>query len=59
MPKEFICVVCDMAEKRCDCVRYCCLCQSPYEVRLCEDGHYYCRPCREACDMEAQVISNA
>jgi hypothetical protein len=21
---------------------------------LCEDGQYYCQPCREACDLEAQ-----
>jgi hypothetical protein len=54
MPKEFICSVCDLTEKHCDCVRYCCLCQSPFDARLCEDGHYYCQPCREACDMEAQ-----
>ncbi|HKF20991.1 MAG TPA: hypothetical protein VKE93_05450 [Candidatus Angelobacter sp.] len=47
-----------MPEKRCECVRYCCLCQSPFEVRLCEDGLYYCHPCREACDLEAQFIAN-
>jgi len=59
MPKEFVCAVCDMTEKRCECVRYCCLCQSPFDVRLCEDGQYYCHPCREACDLEAQFISTS
>lgn len=57
MPKEFLCAICDQPEWRCECTRYCCLCQSPYEVRLCEDGQYYCSPCRESCDLEAQVES--
>jgi hypothetical protein len=38
-----------MTEDRCDCERYCCLCQSLTEIRLCEDSLYYCKPCREAC----------
>jgi hypothetical protein len=54
MPTEFICLVCELPEKRCSCERYCGLCQSPYDARLCEDGQYYCRPCREACEMAAQ-----
>jgi hypothetical protein len=55
MAKEFMCMVCDQPERSCSCNKYCALCQSLYEVRLCEDGIYYCRPCREACDLQAQV----
>jgi hypothetical protein len=44
---------CEMTEDRCDCEKYCCLCQSLMEVRLCEDGLYYCKPCREACNYKA------
>jgi len=54
MPKDFVCAVCDLPERKCQCERYCVLCQSLHEVRLCEDGQYYCQPCREACDLEAQ-----
>ena len=49
-PKKYRCMQCEMTEDRCDCERYCCLCQSQMDVRLCEDGLYYCQPCREACD---------
>ena len=59
MPKDFICLVCELPEKRCSCERFCGLCQSPYDVRLCEDGQDYCRPCREACDMEAQYLTHS
>src|ERR1051326_6355966 len=55
MAKEFMCMICDQPERSCSCNKYCALCQSLYEVRLCEDGIYYCRPCREACDLRAQV----
>jgi len=44
------CAQCDMTEERCDCERYCCLCYAQVEIRLCQDGLYYCLPCREACD---------
>ena len=59
MKKEFQCSVCDMPERQCVCTRYCCLCQSLFDARLCEDGLYYCSPCREACDLEAQYTSKA
>jgi hypothetical protein len=48
--KKYRCMQCEMTEDRCDCEKYCCLCQSLMEIRLCEDGLYYCKPCREACD---------
>ncbi len=54
MAKEFICMICDKTERGCSCNKYCGLCQSLFEVRLCQDGIYYCRPCREACDLQAQ-----
>jgi len=54
MAQDFICAICDLTEKRCQCEKYCCLCQTQYEVRLCEDGSYYCSPCRESCDLQAQ-----
>jgi hypothetical protein len=54
MAQDFICSVCELPEKRCGCEKYCCLCQAVFEVRLCEDGMYYCQPCRESCDLQAQ-----
>ena len=47
---KYLCSQCDMSESRCECEKYCCLCQSQIDIRLCEDGLYYCPPCREACD---------
>ena len=37
-------------EKACECEKFCCLCQSVIDVRLCTDGLLYCEPCRTACD---------
>jgi hypothetical protein len=54
MPKDYVCGLCDQIERRCSCIKYCWLCRSQFDVRLCEDGQYYCRPCRESCDMQAQ-----
>ncbi|HET9741806.1 MAG TPA: hypothetical protein VFQ00_03565 [Terriglobales bacterium] len=55
MAAQFICAQCDRDEQRCTCEKYCILCQSLHEVRLCNDGAYYCRDCREACDLQAQI----
>lgn len=44
------CAQCDMTEDKCECERYCVLCQSQLDIRLCTDGLYYCQACREACD---------
>ena len=54
MANEFHCNVCDRTERTCTCTKYCGLCQGLDDVRLCEDGMYYCRACREACDLQAQ-----
>jgi hypothetical protein len=46
---KYRCLQCEMTEDRCQCERFCCLCQSFMEVRLGQDGLYYCQACREAC----------
>jgi hypothetical protein len=51
--KQFICMQCEMNEEKCYCEKYCCSCQSQLDVRLVEDGLYYCSPCREACGYKA------
>lgn len=55
MAQDFTCMMCDLPERSCSCNKYCALCQSLHDVRLCKDGIYYCPPCREACDLQAQV----
>jgi hypothetical protein len=55
MPRKiFHCCVCSQPEDRCHCVKYCALCHSDYDIRLTEDGQYYCLDCREACDYKTQ-----
>ncbi len=46
---RYRCMQCEMTEDKCACEKYCCLCQGQVDVRLCQDGLYYCPPCREAC----------
>ena len=48
------CVICEKDEKECACDRYCTICFSEDDARLCQDGCYYCRTCREACEYQAQ-----
>lgn len=52
---RFICSQCDSTEDKCDCVKYCCLCNALEGIRLCADGLLYCQPCREACDHDVEV----
>ena len=47
---KFRCAQCEQPEGSCFCEKYCCLCQSVIDVRLCTDGLMYCEPCRTACD---------
>lgn len=47
---SFICAMCDKEERDCICEKYCNLCKSMEDVRLCANGCYYCQICREACD---------
>lgn len=49
MAENWKCMQCDKEEQRCECVKYCCLCQGSDNPRLCADGLYYCRDCREIC----------
>jgi hypothetical protein len=45
-----LCAQCEQIESRCDCEKFCILCQSELKVRLCIDGLLYCEACRTACD---------
>lgn len=54
MAAKYHCNVCEQEESKCQCDRYCCLCQGLYNVRLCQDGQYYCLDCREACELAAE-----
>jgi hypothetical protein len=54
MAEPYRCLICERTEETCNCDRYCILCQGMEDVRLCQDGNYYCLACREACDYEAQ-----
>lgn len=54
MAEAFKCGICDQVEAKCTCDKYCCLCHGFHNVRLCQDGQYYCLDCREACDLHAQ-----
>jgi hypothetical protein len=54
MAETFRCTICDLEESRCQCDKYCFMCQGGHDVRLCQDGMYYCLECREACDLQAQ-----
>lgn len=49
-PAKYRCMQCEKVEAECECEKYCCLCQSIIDVRLCIDGLMYCEPCRTACD---------
>jgi hypothetical protein len=51
---RYRCQQCDKQEERCDCDKYCCLCQGLEGARLCGDGLYYCKDCREACGYSAE-----
>lgn len=55
---RFRCAQCESFEERCECDKYCCLCQAQIGVRLCGDGLYYCEPCRQACDYKTQEDVN-
>ena len=52
----YLCGMCEKEESQCECDirRYCGICQGEDDIRLCEDGQYYCRTCRESCDYQAQ-----
>ena len=45
-----VCAQCEQPESACACEKFCVLCQSVIDVRICNDGIMYCEPCRSACD---------
>jgi hypothetical protein len=47
---KFRCGQCEMPEAQCECDKFCCLCQSQLDIRICQDGLMYCEPCRSACN---------
>ena len=47
---KYRCAQCEMPEAQCNCEKYCCLCQTVLDVRVCQDGLMYCDACRNACD---------
>ncbi len=47
---KFRCSQCEMQEDHCECDKFCVLCQSQLDIRICKDGLMYCEPCRTACD---------
>jgi len=47
---KYKCAQCEQPESSCECEKFCCLCQSVIDVRLCNDGLFYCEPCRSACE---------
>jgi hypothetical protein len=57
MAEAYKCGQCEHPEDQCECGRYCWLCMSENNVRLCQDGNLYCQECREVCEMEAQIRS--
>ena len=47
---RFLCAQCELLEGSCQCDKFCSLCQTTDNIRVCEDGLMYCEPCRSACD---------
>jgi len=47
---RIVCAQCERPEEHCGCDKFCVLCQSEFNVRLCTDGLLYCEDCRTACD---------
>ena len=48
-PSKYRCMQCERPETQCDCEKFCILCQSSLDIRICQDGLMYCEPCRSAC----------
>jgi hypothetical protein len=57
-PGKYRCEQCEMPEDKCACDKFCCLCSSQMEVRICADGLMYCDSCREACDYKTSDSSH-
>ena len=55
-PTNYICTACNLPEQKCQCEKFCILCRSDSNVRLCQDGCYYCRDCREVCEFSVDEL---
>ncbi len=51
MSAETLCAQCDRHEWKCDCDRFCWMCNGQDNIKMGEDGRFYCPDCREACDV--------
>jgi len=49
---KFRCAQCEKSEDQCECDKFCCLCSSQLDIRICKDGLMYCEPCRSVCDYQ-------
>jgi len=54
MAETFRCAQCEREEGRCECDKYCGMCEGYEDVRLCSDGILYCKWCRQACGYKAE-----
>lgn len=61
MANRFRCGVCDQVEEKCQCEKYCYFCMGGNDVRLVENGCYFCLECREACEYvpEAKGVADS
>ena len=50
----YVCTLCGAKESDCQCEKFCTLCKNDADVRLCDDGCYYCSDCREICGYMAE-----
>jgi hypothetical protein len=48
-PAKYRCAQCEQPEDSCQCEKFCCLCQSVLDIRICNDSLMYCEACRTAC----------
>ena len=50
----YIYTMCDKPETSCQCDKFCAMCKSDENVRLCFDGCHYCEGCREVCELSVE-----
>lgn len=52
----YLCTACGLPEYKCQCEKFCILCRSNSNVRLCQDGCFYCGECREICEFTTEDL---
>ncbi len=50
----YVCAMCDKHEVSCQCDKFCTICKSDENVRLCFDGCHYCEGCRDVCELSVE-----